>query len=74
MGFPGLQKQERRSLAGSALQFAVQLPVVFRVATDLKFRIDITDQVQTVIRNFVPAFISRGVVQVSAYIDAVIAS
>src|SRR5207244_9576107 len=32
------------------------------------------DGVQTVVRNFVPVFISRGVVQVSAYIDTLIAS
>src|SRR5262245_29919338 len=63
------------SVAGAALQFAVQLPVVFRVAPDLRFRIDTASKhVREVIRNFTPAFVSRGVVQVSAYIDAVIAS
>jgi putative peptidoglycan lipid II flippase len=63
------------SVAGSALQVAVQLPIVFRIAPDLKFRLDTaSDHVRTVIRNFVPVFISRGVVQVSAYVDAFIAS
>jgi putative peptidoglycan lipid II flippase len=63
------------SVAGSALQFAVQLPIVIRVAPHLKLGLDLaSDQVRTVIRNFIPAFISRGVVQVSAYIDALIAS
>jgi putative peptidoglycan lipid II flippase len=63
------------SVAGSALQVAVQLPVVIRVAPDLKFILDAaSDQVRTVIRNFVPVFISRGVVQVSAYIDELIAT
>src|SRR5204863_5606395 len=63
------------SVAGAALQFVVQLPVVFRVAPDLRFRIDAaSEHVREVIRNFTPAFVSRGVVQVSAYIDAVIAS
>jgi len=63
------------SVAGAALQFAVQLPVVFRVAPNLRFRIDTASKhVREVIRNFAPAFVSRGVVQVSAYIDAVIAS
>lgn len=63
------------SVAGSALQFAVQLPVVMRVAPDLRFAIDLTsEQVRIVTRNFVPVFISRGVVQVSAYIDAFLAS
>src|SRR4030095_7309017 len=34
----------------------------------------IRNHVRTVTRNFVPVFISRGVVQVSAYIDALLAS
>ena len=33
-----------------------------------------SDAVRTVIRNFVPVFIGRGVVQISAYVDTVLAS
>jgi putative peptidoglycan lipid II flippase len=33
-----------------------------------------TDESRTIIRNFVPVFISRGVVQISAYVDSLIAS
>jgi putative peptidoglycan lipid II flippase len=63
------------SVVGSVLQFAVQVPVVLRVAPDLRFAIDIaSEHVRIVSRNFVPVFISRGVVQVSAYIDALLAS
>ena len=67
------------SVAGSALQFVVQLPAVLRVAPDVAsgmFRRGgaIHDHVQVVTRNFAPVFISRGVVQVSAYIDALLAS
>jgi putative peptidoglycan lipid II flippase len=63
------------SVAGSALQLAVQVPVVLRVAPDLRFALDITsDHVRTVARNFAPVFIGRGVVQASAYIDALLAS
>ncbi len=62
------------SVAGSALQFAVQLPVVFRVAPQLRFAIHFSEHVRTVVRNFVPAFVSRGVVQLSAYIDIWLAS
>ncbi len=63
------------SVAGSALQFAVQLPVVLRLARDLKFALDTaSEHVRAVMKNFVPVFISRGVVQVSAYIDALLAS
>ena len=47
----------------NALQFAVQLPIVFRIAPDLKFAIDTASKhVKTVIRNFVPVFISRRMV------------
>jgi len=61
------------SVAGSALQFLVQLPVVLHLAPDLKLAFDTTSEhVRTVVRNFVPVFISRGVVQVSAYIDTVL--
>lgn len=63
------------SVAGSALQFAVQVPVVLLVAPDLRFRFAAaSDHVRLVTRSFVPVFISRGVVQVSAYIDALLAS
>jgi putative peptidoglycan lipid II flippase len=63
------------SIIGSALQFLAQLPVVLRVAPDLRLALDLTSaHVRTVGRNFVPVFISRGVVQVSAYVDALLAS
>jgi len=63
------------SVVGSFVQFAVQVPVVVRVAPDLRFALDLaSEQVRIVSRNFVPVFISRGVVQVSAYIDALLAS
>jgi putative peptidoglycan lipid II flippase len=63
------------SVVGSFIQFAVQVPVVMRVAPDLRFALDLaSDEVRIVTRNFAPVFISRGVVQVSAYIDALLAS
>ena len=63
------------SVVGSFVQFAVQVPVVLRVAPDLRFALDLaSEQVRIVSRNFVPVFVSRGVVQVSAYIDALLAS
>ncbi len=63
------------SVVGSALQFGVQIPVVRLVAPQLRFAIDAaSSEVRIVVRNFVPAFFSRGVVQVSAYIDTVLAS
>ena len=63
------------SVIGSALQFAVQVPVVLQVAKDLRFSIGVaSEHVRIVTRNFVPVFVSRGVVQVSAYVDAMLAS
>jgi len=63
------------SVIGSFVQFAVQVPVVLRVAPDLRVALDLaSEHVRIVSRNFVPVFISRGVVQVSAYIDALLAS
>jgi putative peptidoglycan lipid II flippase len=63
------------SVAGSALQLAVQLPAVLRVAPDLRAGIATTSEdVRTIVRNFFPAFFSRGVVQVSAYVDTLLAS
>jgi putative peptidoglycan lipid II flippase len=63
------------SVVGSVLQFLVQVPVVRRLAPNLRFALDISSEhVRTVLRSFGPVFISRGVVQVSAYIDSLIAT
>ena len=63
------------SVAGSALQFAVQVPAVLAAAPDLRFALDAaSEHVRVVAANFVPVFISRGVVQVSAYVDSLLAS
>ena len=63
------------SVAGSVLQFLVMLPVVLRVAPELRLAIDTTSEhVRAVGRNFLPILMSRGVNQVSAYVDQLIAS
>jgi putative peptidoglycan lipid II flippase len=63
------------SVAGSFLQFAVQLPTVLKLLGGLQFTLaHQAEHVRTVIRNFFPVFVSRGVVQISAYIDAFLAS
>jgi putative peptidoglycan lipid II flippase len=63
------------SVVGSGLMFIVQLPIVLRLAPDLRFALDTaSEHVRTVVRNFGPVFISRGVVQLSGYIDTLIAS
>ena len=63
------------SVAGSFLQVAVQLPTVLKLLGGLKLALaQQAENVRTVIRNFFPVFVSRGVVQISAYIDAFLAS
>jgi putative peptidoglycan lipid II flippase len=63
------------SVIGSGLQFGAQLPVVLRLTRKLRFRPNTQAvHVREVLRNFIPVFFSRGVVQISAYVDQVIAS
>ena len=63
------------SVAGSAAQFLVQLPYVLKLAPRLHIALaHHVENVRIVIRNFVPVFFSRGVVQVSALIDMWLAS
>ena len=63
------------SVIGSALQFLVQVPLVLKLAKGLRLNLGFrAESARNVFRNFTPAFISRGVVQISAFIDAFIAS
>lgn len=63
------------SVVGSALQVAVQLPTVLKLLQGLHLSLNHqAENVRTIVRNFVPVFISRGVVQISAYVDAFLAS
>lgn len=63
------------SVAGSLLQLLIQLPFVIIIIKNLRLRFSLkTREVRTVINNFIPVFFGRGVVQVSAYIDSLLAS
>jgi putative peptidoglycan lipid II flippase len=63
------------SVVGSALQFLIQLPQVLTLAPGVRPRLTAAAaSVQNVFRNFLPAFVGRGVVQLSAYVDAWLAS
>jgi putative peptidoglycan lipid II flippase len=63
------------AVAGSVLQFAVQLPPLLALTGGVPLTLSARDpRVRAVIRNFGPVFLSRGVVQISAFIDAMIAS
>jgi putative peptidoglycan lipid II flippase len=60
---------------GAGLQFLVQLPSVLKFLPAFRPVFETSSvYVRSVIRNFGPIFISRGVVQISAYVDSMIAS
>lgn len=63
------------SVIGSAAQFGVQLPTVLRVERRLRVRLRPSNpHARGVLARFAPVAIGRGVVQVSAYVDSLLAS
>jgi len=63
------------AVAGSVLQLLVQVPRVMELLGRFRPSLDTRlPQMRVVARNFVPVFLSRGVVQISSYIDSMIAS
>lgn len=63
------------AVAGSLLQFGVQVPSVLRLTGRLHFQVEfISSNTRTVIRNFLPGVAGRGVNQLSNYIDAILSS
>lgn len=63
------------TVIGSALQLGIQLPFVFRYAKHLSFGFDrFLAPVRAIFKNLGPVVVGRGVVQISAYIDQMIAS
>jgi putative peptidoglycan lipid II flippase len=63
------------SVVGSAFQMLVQLPLVLKLLGRLRIGLMThSSHVREVVRNFGPVFVGRGVVQISAYVDAWIAS
>jgi putative peptidoglycan lipid II flippase len=63
------------AVAGSVLQLAVQLPTLLSLTGGVPLMWHRGDaRVKSVLHNFGPVFLSRGVVQISAFIDAMIAS
>ena len=58
------------AMVGSALQFLLQLPAVLSLVRGMQLDPALSDpQVRTVARNFGPALMSRGVLQVSSFVD-----
>ena len=60
---------------GALAQLLVQLPTTLKLIPKLKlgFGVGLTS-IREIIKNFVPVVIGRGVVQLSAYIDSILAS
>jgi putative peptidoglycan lipid II flippase len=62
-------------VAGSALQFLIQLPVVWPLLGRFRPSLDMTSAaMRAVFRGFVPILVARGVVQISALVDTYYAS
>ena len=63
------------AVVGSAAQFLVQLPTVIAILRSLRPSLAVRDPgVQTTLRAFVPVLFGRGSVQLSGYVDQVLAS
>jgi putative peptidoglycan lipid II flippase len=63
------------TVAGAVLQFGVQAPTVYRYLRPLSWRVNIGSvHVAAVVAAFIPVFISRGVLQISGFIDLQLAS
>ena len=63
------------AVAGSALQFLVQVPSVTGILGGFRAALGRGNAaVRSVLGNFLPAFVSRGVGQISAFVDGILAS
>jgi putative peptidoglycan lipid II flippase len=63
------------ALAGGVLQFAVQLPLVRRLDREIRLNTGRREpEFRAAVRKAVPAILGRGVVQLSGYLDLVLAS
>jgi putative peptidoglycan lipid II flippase len=62
-------------MIGSVIQFAIQIPTVFRCAPALKWGLKCKPgPLREIFKNVAPVVVARGAVQVSAYVDNVLAS
>jgi len=73
--FPLAEMAAWGSVLGSLLQFAIQLPTVLRLLHHLRPALELYNtHVRAVGRNFLPVLVSRGVVQISAFVDSALAT
>jgi len=62
------------TVIGAALQLGVQVPFVVRYSKHIRFAVSTTlEPVREILRNFGPVVVGRGVVQLSAYLDSLLA-
>ena len=74
-GYPLAQWVAWGAVGGSLLQFGVQLPSVLRLLGAFRPAIRlVAEHIREIARNFVPVVLGRGVVQLSAYVDSILAS
>ncbi|MEE8600150.1 murein biosynthesis integral membrane protein MurJ [Euzebya tangerina] len=62
------------TVAGAVLQLAVQIPTVAKLEPDLELSLHIDRESGTVLKRFLPVVGARGVVQLSALLDTLLAS
>ncbi|RYZ49936.1 MAG: murein biosynthesis integral membrane protein MurJ, partial [Proteobacteria bacterium] len=63
------------AVVGSFLQVAIQIPPMLRYMKDMRPGLNLSSPpVRTILTRFFPNMVSRGVIQISAYIEAMIAS
>ncbi|HYR29933.1 MAG TPA: lipid II flippase MurJ, partial [Thermoanaerobaculia bacterium] len=63
------------TLIGCALQFGIEIPFVLKHAKHLSFGLDRTlEPVRAIFRNILPVVSGRGVVQISSYVDVLLAT
>ena len=63
------------SVAGALLQVIIQWPTVMALMGQVRPTLNTASSgVRTVLGNFVPVLVGRGVVQISAYVDSILAS
>lgn len=63
------------TLVGCALQLGIEIPFVLRHSKHLRLGLDRTlEPVRTIFRNIVPVVGGRGVVQISGYVDVLLAT
>jgi putative peptidoglycan lipid II flippase len=62
------------TVIGAALQFFVQLPTALSLNGGAQLSLRISGHVRKIVSTFFPAVMTRGVVQISAYVDQILAS